>query len=332
MLRFPTAHPTVSLSLIVPTVNRAGLLAESLRSFRNQSLHPSRYEIVVVDNNSTDNTRAVVSSVLQDVTCRWRYVFEPHLGLHWARNRGILEASGEVVVFGDDDIVAEPTWLEHLAGEFDADTSVGVVGGRVKPLWDETPPAWIYDYGDERVHPVFAYLDYGDRRLELISEYVFGCNFAIRRNLAIEVGGSFPDTFPRHLRHLSGTGENAMIDRARELRYKVLYSPAALVHHHADAQRANLRYFVERYRRWAIEDVFDQFRRRPKARAVAHVTAGAVKRLLRAPATCARKRKPMYCLAIENAASLQMMRQVVRVLVDPSLYEHITRKSYLPRA
>jgi glycosyltransferase involved in cell wall biosynthesis len=327
-----TARSTVSLSLIVPTFNRAGLLGESLCSFCNQSLPPSRYEILVVDNNSTDNTREAVNSVLHDATCQWRYLFESRQGLHCARNRGILEASGEVLVFGDDDIVAEPTWLEHLAGEFDADSSVGVVGGRVKPLWDQTPPAWIYDYGNEQVHPVFAYLDYGDRRLELISEYVFGCNFAIRRNLAIEVGGSFPDTFPRHLRHLSGTGENAMIDRARELRYKVLYSPAALVHHHADAQRANLQYFVERYRRWAIEDVFDQFRRRPKACAVAHLTVGAVKRLLRAPATCARKSKPMYCLAIENAAGLQTMRQVVRVLVDSSLYEYITRKSYLPRA
>jgi glycosyltransferase involved in cell wall biosynthesis len=324
----PIAETSAALSLIVPTHNRAGLLPESLGSFLSQSLHPSRYEILVVDNNSTDNTREVVEAVLRAATCRWRYLFEPRQGLHCARNRGILAASGEIVVFGDDDVIAEPTWLESLAREFD-NASVGVVGGKVKPLWDETPPAWIYDYGSERVHPLFAYLDYGDERLELATDYVFGCNFAIRRNLAIEVGGSFPDTFPNHLRHLSGPGENAMIDRVRGLRYKVLYSPAALVYHHADVRRANLEYFVARHRRWAVEDAFEQFRKRGKASAAVRLMAEACKRLLRAPSACARKRNPMYCLAVENARAWQMIRQTVRVLVDPVLYAHIIRESYL---
>jgi glycosyltransferase involved in cell wall biosynthesis len=319
----------IRVSLIVPTYNRAERLLQSLRSFRDQSLHPSRYEILVVDNNSTDETREVAHAGLRDAACEWRYLLEPRQGLHCARNRGILEARGEIVVFGDDDIVAAPTWLERLAGEFDGDASVGIVGGKVKPLWDDTPPTWIYDYGSERVHPVFAYLDYGDERLELSTDYVFGCNFAIRRTLAIEIGGSFPDTFPNHLRHLSGTGENGMIDKARRLGYKVLYSPGALVHHYADVKRANLPYFIDRYRRWAIEDAFEQFRQRSKSSAAARLMAVALKRLLRSPSTCARRKKPLYGLAIENAASWQMMRQVVTVLVDSSVYEHITRKSYL---
>ena len=319
----------VRLSLIVPTHNRAKLLAESLASFRDQSLSPECYEILVVDNNSTDDTRDVPGVVLRSTNCRWRYMFEPRQGLHCARNKGILEAAGEVVVFGDDDIVAEPTWLEKLLQTFDADASVGVVGGRVKPLWDAPPPSWIYDYGTERVHPVFAYLDYGEEPLELRTEYVFGCNFAIRRNLAIELGGSFPDTFPKKLRHLSGAGENALVDGVRGLHYKVVYSPAAIVYHHAEVQRASLEYFVERHRRWAIEEVFDQVRSRGRFRAAADLIAGALKRVVRAPAVCTGKRKPIYCLTVENASAWQTMCQAARVLVDRSLYEHITRESYL---
>ena len=317
------------LSLIVPTYNRATSLAESLTSFRDQSLHTSCYEILVVDNNSTDNTREVVDVVLRDTNCRWRYIFESRQGLHYARNRGILEAVGKIVVFGDDDIIAEPTWLEHLVRAFDADTSVGVVGGKVKPLWDEAPPAWIYDYGTERVHPIFAFLDYGEELIELKNEYVFGCNFAIRRNLAIDVGGSFPDTFPNHLKHLSGSGENAMVDRARGLHYKIVYSPSAIVYHRANVQRANLQYFVDRYRRWAIEEAFDQFRSRGKVNATVHLIAGALKRVIRAPSACTLKRRPIYWLAIENAAAWQTICQALRVLAGRSLYDHVTKKSYL---
>lgn len=317
------------LSLIVPTYNRARLLAESLGSFCDQSLDPSCYEVLVVDNNSTDDTRAVVDQVLRGSGCQWRYLFEPRQGLHCARNRGILESRGEIVVFGDDDVVAERRWLEQLVAEFDAGPAVGVVGGRIRALWDANPPDWIYDYGTERVHPVFAYLDYGDEPIELEHDYVFGCNFAIRRELATRIGGSFPDTFPTRLRHLSGSGENAMIDRVRALGYKVLYAPSAVVHHHADVRRAKLGYFVERHRRWAIEEAFDEFRRFGRTRATAHLVPQALKRAWRAAASSADKRRPAYFLAVECAAAWQTICQSAKVLGSRELYEHITRESYL---
>jgi glycosyltransferase involved in cell wall biosynthesis len=319
----------IKVSLIVPTYNRGRLLGESLGSFCDQSLDASRYEVLVVDNNSRDDTSKVVDRVLRGSRCRWRYLVEPSQGLHCARNRGIREAEGEIVVFGDDDIVAEATWLENLAREFDADAEVGVVGGRIKPLWDEPPPDWIYDYGSDRVHPVFAYLDYGDERIELKDGYVFGCNFAIRRDLAIEIGGSFPDTFPSRLRHLSGSGENAMIDRARALGYKILYSPAAVVHHHAEAGRATLGYFVERYRRWAIEESFEEFRCFGRSRATAHLVERAVRRAWHAFFSSSGKRKPVYFLAIECARACQTICQSAKVLANRGLFEYVTRERYL---
>lgn len=319
----------IRISLVVPTYNRASVLADALRSFQDQSLNAERYEILVVDNNSTDNTREIVERNLASANCQWRYIFEPRQGLHFARNRGLVDAIGDIVVFGDDDIVASKEWLESILKEFDANGEVGVVGGKVLPLWDGKPDPWIYDYGTEKVHPVFAYLDYGDRRLELATEHVFGCNFAVRRALAIQVGGSYPDTFPPRLKHLSGIGEWALADNIRELGFKVVYAPAAMVSHRADSQRAKLKYFADRYERWAIEDVFSEFRARGKLAAASNVVKRAVRRLGAAVFRCGKKRKPGYFLMIESLASLRMLRQTCRILVSPGLYQHINRESYL---
>lgn len=319
----------IRISLIVPTFNRASYLYESLPSFLDQTLDPAAYEIIVVDNNSTDNTREVAEKLLSAAKCQQKCIFEPKQGLHHARNRGIREAQGDIVVFGDDDIVAGRSWLENLLSEFDRGSDIGIVGGKITPVWDEPPPRWIYDYGTELVHGVFAYLDYGDERLVLEQGWLFGCNFAIRRDIALAIGGSYPDTFPRSLRHLSGSGEIAMIDGARRMGLKVVYLPSAHVQHHAAAARATLQYFIDRHERWAVEVVFESVRKKGRARAFFPLVIASFRRLVSSLLVCRHKMKPGYCVAIETAAALQMFRQAVRVLCDNSLYAHIKRESYL---
>lgn len=194
----------VDLSLIVPTYNRANYLTKALKTFASQSLDNHRYEIIIIDNNSTDQTRKIFDEAVKgNPGNHWKYFLETKQGLHHARNRGILEAQGDIVVFGDDDIEASSSWLEKIFDAFKDDETIGIVGGRIYPRWDAEPPAWILDYGTKKTHPVFAYLDYGNDALILDdAQYVYGCNFAIRRDLAIKTGGSFPDVFPRTLRHL----------------------------------------------------------------------------------------------------------------------------------
>lgn len=319
----------IRLSLIVPTYNRAPFLSESLPSFLDQTLDPKRYEILVVDNNSTDDTPEVVERVLNDAKCQHRYIFEPRQGLHHARNRGIQEAQGDIVVFGDDDIIATRSWLESILTEFDGSSDVGIVGGKITPRWDAPPAQWIYDYGDERIHPVFAYMDYGDERLVLERDYVFGCNFAIRRDIALAIGGSYPDTFPRKLKHLSGGGEYAMVDNARQMGHKVVYLPGAQVEHHANAARATLGYFVDRYERWGVELVFDHVRRRGRVRAFFPLLLLSARRIIESWKNSRNKIKPSYYLITETIASFRIIRQAFRVLFDNSLYLHIRQKSYL---
>lgn len=322
----------LKISLIVPTYNREKYLIKALSSFLNQSLSPDKYEILIVDNNSTDQTALSVRKIMESGTVPWKYLLEAKQGLHYARNRGILEAQGDIVVFGDDDIIASGTWLEAVMQEFERHPQTGICGGKIKPLWQEKPENWVYDYGSTKIHPVFAYLDYGEERLTLRNENVFGCNFAIQRDLAIQIGGSFPDTFPPYLKHLSGTGENAMIDNVKKLNYEIIYLPEALVHHHVDALRMTMNYFIDRYERWAVEDVFSLFRNKEKKQAAKELVQIALDRLSRLEKDSANKFNPEYYQIINKRYAYQMIQQTVRVLIDPSLYHHINLASFLEQA
>lgn len=248
------------VSLIVPTYNRAGYLNKSLETFAKQSLDKNSYEIILVDNNSSDDTKKVFDRFSKRFPGNnWVYYFEPKQGLHYARNRGLLLSKGEIVVFGDDDIEASSQWLESLLLSFDKDEKIGIVGGPITPLWDNKPPDWVYDYGTDDYNGVFAILNYGSKSFDLQSEEVFGCNFAIRRKLAIEINGSGPDTFPNHMIHYSGNGESAMIERAKDRGYKVFYEHIASVKHYCPVERCTMDYFILRYKRWAVEFTYRRY-------------------------------------------------------------------------
>ena len=330
----------IKISLIVPTYNRADYLKFSLPTFVHQSLDKSLYEILVIDNNSTDKTKEITFEILGNNNKNWKYVFEGKQGLHYARNRGILEASGEIVVFGDDDIEADYQWLESIYSEFKNNERAGVVGGKILPKWNSEPPEWIYDYGTNKIHGVFAYLDLGEERKVINNCFIFGCNFAIRKNIAIQIGGSPPDTFPGRLKYLSGRGESEMIESTMKLNYDIIYIPEALVLHHADSSRATLKYFVDRYERWAVENAFAVYRKnRSKLRASIILMISALKTLfsvIRVELNKALLKRskldkinPIYFRIIRIKSSLMTIRQVFRVLFSTSLYSYIKKENYL---
>lgn len=318
----------IKLSLVVPTYNRSHYLEKALLSFLEQDLDPALYEILVIDNNSTDDTEATVRRVMRDAPCSWNYLLEPTPGAHMARNKGILAAQGEIVVLGDEDIVASPSWLTAILEEFDHHPDTGVVGGKTLPIWNEPPEDWIYDYGTAEIHPVFSYLDYGEERLVLEDEYVYSNNMAMLRWIAVRTGGCFPDAYPGKLKHLTGTGEYAMIDNTRNLEYDAVYLPDMLVCHHADASRASLEYFIDRYERWAVEAVFDAFRKMSKREAAQQLILAAADRLIELETESHDKINPNYYRIIQKHWAYQTIKQTCRVLTEPALYDHIVQESY----
>ena len=133
------------LSVVIPTFNRAALLERALGRLVASCESSSRpCELIVVDNNSTDDTAAVARRFGDRV----RYVFEPRQGLSSARNAGIAAASIDrpeerAIAFTDDDVEVAPDWIAALTREFEENPSVLCVGGRVLPKWSEPPPPWI---------------------------------------------------------------------------------------------------------------------------------------------------------------------------------------------
>src|SRR5208283_848817 len=125
-----TTHRTdtsTGITVVLCTYNRCEELARALESIAASKLPESaRWEVVVVDNNSTDETRAVVQKFLDRYPGRFRYLQEPQQGLSFARNTGVRNAFGEYVAFTDDDIQAEPAWLQNLVGSAERHDCSGV--------------------------------------------------------------------------------------------------------------------------------------------------------------------------------------------------------------
>jgi glucosyl-dolichyl phosphate glucuronosyltransferase len=142
--RTPSAVSPPDVSVVVSTYNRSSILLPALQSIVGQEAGGVGYELIVVDNNSTDGTRELVEEFIAG--CGFphvRYVFEGRQGLSHGRNAGIAAARAPIVAFTDDDVRVPPDWVASIAAAFRAWPEAGYVGGKVLPLWEAEPPAWL---------------------------------------------------------------------------------------------------------------------------------------------------------------------------------------------
>lgn len=180
------------VSIIIPTYNRAHSITYTLDSFLNQDYPKEEYEIIVCDNNSTDNVKEVVLGYVEKYgENRIRYMFEGRQGVHYARNSAAKTAKGNILYFTDDDMLAKPTLLKELIPIFEHDSRVGCATGRVLPKWETEPPKWIKRYC---TNSLLSLNDLGRRTI--IKDYdigVYSCHEAIRREAFWETGGFHPE-------------------------------------------------------------------------------------------------------------------------------------------
>ena len=180
------------VSVVVPTYNRELLLARTLDSLRHQRAGSVRYEVIVVDNNSTDGTRRVV----EEFASRWpavRYFLEPRRGVSHARNTGIAAARAPIVAFLDDDVEADPAWVDTIKRTFDDHPGIDCIGGKIEARWATPPPAWLtpMHWGPVALQAEKGTTPYVDA--EHASPCLMTANFASRRAALDEVGGFSPD-------------------------------------------------------------------------------------------------------------------------------------------
>ena len=257
-------HAALGISVIVPTRNRAGELKDCLSHLATQEtglpappvggaqagglFTPTpkslvwgfTYEVLVVDNGSTDGTRSLVEQLAPDYPVPLRYVYEGAQGKSHALNAGIRLARGRILAFTDDDLVTTSRWLRRLWMCF-VEEQADAVTGKILPLWTAERPAWLTD--DALRLGETGCLDYGDRRLHRKQRpghnlRWVGGNLAIRRDVVERVGGY-----------------DVRMIRAQDTEYywrcirqglAVVYEPAALAYHTLGEDRMT----PEHFRRW----------------------------------------------------------------------------------
>ena len=226
------AGATPSVSVVVGTYNRASSLRQTLNSLAALDTRGLRGEFIIVDNNSSDDTRAVIEAFLPLAPLPARYMFEPHQGVSYARNTGIDAASSEVIAFTDDDVLVDRNWLQEIARAF-ALENPAAIGGKIVPQWPASPPAWL---GPE-LHQFLGLLDYGDEPKTMETPALWGANLAVRADMLRTV--RFQGKLGRVGSKLYN-GEDAdlvrsLIDRGE----RVLYWPRASVHHNIQRRAAH---------------------------------------------------------------------------------------------
>ena len=236
-------------TVLIATFNRAALLDDTLRSIRSLLVSKGRrWEVIVVDNNSSDNTRAVVERQARDFPVRLRYLFEARQGRSSALNAGIKAAAGEVIAFTDDDVLVAPGWLDAACDELTGgDASVGYAGGPIRPIWEVPPPAWLeLTRGD--LWGTIAIQDHGDRRFvyEEGGKVPLGANMAVRRAVLAQTGGFRADLGRSAGRVILGQEVPELLMRVRAAGFRGAYQPAMALRHHVPARRLSRQYF----RRW----------------------------------------------------------------------------------
>jgi len=234
-----TTHPDISV--VVCTRNRAALLAGTLESLAAQSLDAARYEVVVVDNWSSDATGEVAQRALANGGLHGRCVRERALGLNNARNRGIEDSHGAIVAFLDDDARAAPQWLEALLGAFTEDPASGV-GGPIELQWETPPPRWRHG----GYLQLLAAFDLGTVRHRVDRfPYLVGTNMAFGRDTFRQIG-LFDPQFDRQGRNLLSMGDTEFCHRVVRAGGTLLYEPRARVRHLVPSDRVSLSFLLRR--------------------------------------------------------------------------------------
>lgn len=229
-----SANSSISISIVVCTQNRADLLADLLQTLCEQDLSTTCYEILVVDNDSKDQTRQVSENYCHNYD-NVRYCIESQHGLSYARNRGWLEAKGEYVGYVDDDCKVPTQWLT-VAKEIIDQIAPAIFGGPTYPFYSSPKPFWWKDNYGTFEHSQSA------RSLHQ-SEFLIGCNIFVRRSVLKDMCG-FDNTLGMYDQNLGYGEESELQSRlcATMTDEIIYYDPKLFVYHLVRPEQMSLRW------------------------------------------------------------------------------------------
>lgn len=237
----PLSANAPHISVVVCTYNRAKYLPGCLDSLVSQTLDSSKYEVIVVNNNSTDCTQEIVEKYAAE-HINFRMIVEDSQGLSHARNSGWKEAVGLYVAFLDDDAIACPTWLERILWSFEnIMPEPACVGGEINLMWEAPRPDWL---GDEILSNL-GRLYHSSVPCYLEQEFLFGGNMAVCKTFLQEIGG-FCSQLGRGASDLLGNEELLLQQQLRRNGLLIYYNPDVLVTHIVNKSRICKKWFMKR--------------------------------------------------------------------------------------
>ena len=216
------------ISVIVSTYNREEYLGKCLESLAQQDFSNDRFEIVLVNNISTDSTEEICNDFAgKNEALDFNYFIETNQGISFARNRGIKEAKGDILVFIDDDAFANKDYLSKIDDFFLKNENTAAIGGRIYPQFESEKPRWMSKY----LIPLVSVIDLGDNvKLFKAGKYPIGANMAFRKEV-FEKLGDFNTELGRKGKGLEGGEEKDIFNRVKENNGLICYLPDAVVYH-----------------------------------------------------------------------------------------------------
>lgn len=222
------------ISVVICTYNRDTYIVDALNSLDKQSLSPSDFQIVIVNNNSTDNTESLCKNfIATHPHLSIIYVNESNQGLSFARNRGLVESTAEIISYLDDDAIAEPNFLAEIIDFMSIHPESAAVGGKIIPRYISSEPSWMSKY----VYALVGGIDLGNELKEYSGErYPRGSNMSIRKNV-LEHANGFDTGLGRIAGKSLASEEKDLFERLKNKGYRFHYLPQLVVHHVVDDHR-----------------------------------------------------------------------------------------------
>lgn len=227
------------ITVAICTWNRCALLEKTLSAMQSLASPGNHaWDLLVVDNNSSDDTPGVVDSFRDKLPIRC--FLEKKQGLSNARNAAIEQSDCDFLIWTDDDVIVDPGWLLHYSEAFERWPNAAVFGGKVLPWFEVTPPDWLTE-NMKVLSSSYALRDLGDEERVLSdSEYPFGANMAFRRDAFNDL--KFDPELGRIKNNLIGGEEVQVISELRSRGADVVWVPACSVEHYLPKSRMSLAY------------------------------------------------------------------------------------------
>lgn len=229
----------IEISAVIATYNREAYLIKALQSLLIQTIDRNQFEVIIVDNNCTDNTAQVCKEFhANNPHIKYKYVVEEQQGLSYGRNRGINEATGKYLTFVDDDAYLDSEFLLKSVEYLKNNESVYAIGGKILLDYEVKIPKWVSPY----LEPLFGYFNFGDSpRYFKKPKFPRGSNMTFKTAVFSKVG-MFNPKLGRKKRELGSGEEKELFDRIYSANLGVYYLPEIIVYHYVPEARTRIEF------------------------------------------------------------------------------------------